>query len=57
MRVKVVNTAFAVSGSFVLGSHLGFIGPVDKSSIVPMIAGKLTAGILAGNIAYFSVRE
>jgi ethanolamine transporter len=57
IRGKVVNTAFAVSGAFVFGSHLGFVGSVDKNFIVPMIVGKLTAGTLAGIIAYFSVRE
>ncbi|RBP95997.1 ethanolamine utilization protein EutH [Cytobacillus firmus] len=46
-RGKVINTAFAVSGSFVMGSHLDFVAPVVKSLIVPVIFGKLTAGILA----------
>lgn len=49
--------SFAVSGSFVLGSHLGFVAAVDKSFIVPMISGKLTAGILAAIIAYFVMND
>ncbi|WP_264737884.1 ethanolamine utilization protein EutH [Cytobacillus firmus] len=56
-RGKVINTAFAVSGSFVMGSHLGFVAAVDKSFIVPMIFGKLSAGILAALIAYFVMND
>ncbi|QWC25053.1 ethanolamine utilization protein EutH [Bacillus haikouensis] len=56
-RGKVVNTAFAVSGSFVMGSHLGFVAAVDESFIVPMIAGKLTAGLSAALIAYFAANK
>ncbi|OXS58202.1 hypothetical protein B1B00_14745 [Bacillus sp. DSM 27956] len=51
-RGKVVNTSFAVSGSFVMGSHLGFVAAVDQAFIIPMIVGKLTAGILAVSVAY-----
>lgn len=55
-RGKVVNTAFAVSGSFVMGSHLGFVAAVDQTFIVPMIVGKLTAGISAAIIAYLATK-
>ncbi|WP_083802846.1 ethanolamine utilization protein EutH [Bacillus sp. SG-1] len=42
---------------FVLGSHLGFVAAVDKEYLVPMIVGKLTAGILAALIAYLATRK
>ena len=48
---KIINVAFAVCAAFVFGDHLGFTGGVDKTMIAPMIAGKLTGGILAIIIA------
>ena len=48
---KVINVAFAVCAAFVFGDHLGFTGGVDKAMIAPMIAGKLSGGILAIIIA------
>lgn len=49
---KLMNVAFAVSGAFVLGGHLGFTASVEEEMIFAMIVGKLTAGILAVMIAY-----
>ena len=46
-RGKIINVAFAVSGAFVFGDHLGFIAGVDKSMIFPMVVGKLVGGITA----------
>ncbi|TGB05433.1 ethanolamine utilization protein EutH [Halobacillus salinus] len=46
-RGKVMNAAFAVSGAFVVGSHFAFVAGVEKSMILPVIIGKLTAGVLA----------
>ncbi|MCA0984178.1 ethanolamine utilization protein EutH [Halobacillus yeomjeoni] len=46
-RGKVVNAAFAVSGAFVIGSHFAFVAGVEKEMILPVLIGKLTAGILA----------
>ena len=43
----VLNSAFAVSASFVFGSHLAFTMAFDSSYILPMIIGKLIAGIFA----------
>ena len=40
-RGKIINIAFAVSASFVLGDHLGFTAGVAKEMIFPMIVGKL----------------
>lgn len=56
-RGKVLNSAFAVSAAFVLGDHLGFTAGVERSMIAPMMAGKLTAGILAVALAYFLFRR
>lgn len=44
---KVLNCAFAVSAAFVFGDHLGFCAANNNEMIVPMIVGKLVAGILA----------
>ena len=49
----VLNSAFSVSGAFVLGSHLAFTLAFDESYIVPVIIGKLTAGISAVLLAYY----
>ena len=46
-RGKVMNVAFAVSASFILGDHLAFTAAVHKEMILPVIAGKLVAGITA----------
>jgi ethanolamine transporter len=55
-RGKVINVAFAVSASFVLGDHLGFTAGVDKDMIFPMIVGKLVAGITAVMVAMFFLK-
>lgn len=44
---KIVNCAFTVSASFVLGDHLGFCANADQGMILPMFAGKLVGGITA----------
>jgi ethanolamine transporter len=46
-RGKVINIAFAVSGAFVFGSHLGFVAGINREMVFAMIVGKLTGGILA----------
>ena len=46
-RGKVVNMAFAVSAAFVFGDHLAYTAGESPSMILPMIAGKLTAGLTA----------
>ena len=43
----VMNSAFAVSGAFVLGSHLAFTMAFDSSYVFPVIIGKLVSAILA----------
>ena len=48
----VLNSAFAVSASFALGSHLAFTMAFDASYVVPMIIGKLISGICAVVLAF-----
>lgn len=43
----VLNAAFSVSAAFVFGSHLGFTMSFDEAYVVPMIVGKLIAGVSA----------
>lgn len=43
----VLNSAFAVSASFVFGSHLAFTMAFDDSYVLPMIVAKLIAGVCA----------
>lgn len=52
-RGKLINMAFAVSGAFVLGDHLGFTAGVNEDMIMPVIVGKFTAGIAAAVLAGF----
>lgn len=47
-RGKVMNAAFAVSGSFVLGGQLAFIASVEPPAVVSaFIAAKLAGGVCA----------
>ena len=46
-RGKLLNVAFAVSGSFVFGDVLAFTGGVNPEMVFPAIVAKLTGGILA----------
>lgn len=50
-RGKVINVAFAVSASFILGDHLGFTAGVAKEMIFPMIVGKFVGGVTAVFVA------
>ncbi|MBO5008137.1 MAG: ethanolamine utilization protein EutH [Clostridia bacterium] len=43
----VINSAFAVSGAFVLGSHLAFTLAFDSSYVFAVVAGKIISGISA----------
>ncbi|KGP72669.1 ethanolamine utilization protein EutH [Pontibacillus yanchengensis] len=56
-RGKVMNAAFAVSGAFVAGSHLAFVAGVEKEMILPVIIGKLTAGVLAVGVALLVTKD
>jgi ethanolamine transporter len=50
-RGKVINVAFAVSGAFVFGGHLGFVAGVNKEMVFAMIVGKLVGGLAAMGLA------
>lgn len=52
-RGKVINVAFAVSGAFVFGSHLGFVAAFEKDMVFAMIIGKLVAGVCAVILAMY----
>ena len=56
-RGKVVNMAFSVSAAFVLGDHLAYTASFSPDGIVPMIVGKLAAGVTALAVAFFLTRE
>ena len=43
----VINSAFAVSGAFVAGSHLAFTLAFDPVYVPAVIVGKLISGICA----------
>lgn len=47
----VLNSAFAVSGSFVFGAHLAFTMAMDASYIPAMMLGKLVSGVCAVALA------
>ena len=56
-RGKVVNIAFAVSAAFVFGDHLGFAAGFAPEMLLPLIVGKLTAGICAVLVALLLTKE
>ena len=56
-RGTVLNSAFAVSASFVLGGHLAFTMAFDESYVLPMIIGKLISGAFAVLLAFLLYRE
>ena len=47
----MLNSAFAVSAAFTFAGHLAFTVAFDSSYLLPVIIGKLTAGILAVIVA------
>ena len=49
----VLNSAFAVSGAFILGSHLAFTMAFDSTYIFSVIAGKFISGVLSIVVAVF----
>ena len=44
---KIINSAFAVAGSYVFGGQLGFIAGVSPGNILPFIVAKLVSGFAA----------
>ena len=56
-RGVVLNSAFAVSASFVFGSHLAFTMAYDSGYVLPMIVGKLISGVCAVILALLIYRD
>ena len=56
-RGKIINIAFAVSGAFVLGDHLGFTAGFAPEMLVSVIVGKLVGGISAIVVAMFLTKK
>jgi ethanolamine transporter len=56
-RGKVINVAFAVSGAFVFGGHLGFVAGINKEVVFAMIVGKLVGGISAILLAILATNK
>ncbi|WP_183041192.1 ethanolamine utilization protein EutH [Salipaludibacillus neizhouensis] len=54
---KLINIAFSVSGAFVLGGHLGFSAAVEAEMVLPMMIGKISAGVMAVIIAYIITKK
>lgn len=52
---SMLNSAFSVSGAFVFGSHLAFTLAFDGSMLIPVLVGKVVAGIssvIVANVIY-----
>ena len=56
-RGKILNAAFVVSGTFIIGDDLAFTASVNKEMILPVIIGKGTAGITAVLVAWFATKK
>lgn len=56
-RGKIINSAFMVSGTFVIGDDLAFAASVNKEMILPVIAGKAIGGLSALAVAWFATRK
>jgi ethanolamine transporter len=54
---RVLNLAFAVSAAFVFGDHLAFTLSYNGKYIIPVIIGKLVAGITALLVASVLVKK
>lgn len=49
----MMNSAFAVPAAFTVAGHLAFTVAFDKTFVIPVIVGKLTAGVLAIFVSSF----
>ena len=50
---KVINISFAVCAAFLLGDHLSFTANFQPTLILPVIIGKLAAGVIGIAFAYW----
>ena len=53
----VLNSAFAVSASFVFGGHLAFTMAFDNTYVAPMIVGKIVSGVFAVILALLLYKD
>ncbi|HSW78292.1 MAG TPA: ethanolamine utilization protein EutH [Candidatus Chromulinivoraceae bacterium] len=56
-RGKVLNSAFMVSGAFLIGDHLGFVASVDPAMIGSVMLAKITAAALSIPVALLLSRS
>lgn len=56
-RGKVVNFAFLTAAGFLLGDHLAFCSAMDQTLVIPMLVGKITAGVTAVLLALWMTRK
>lgn len=56
-RGKIINAAFVVSGTFIIGDDLAFTASVNKEMILPVIVGKGVGGIAAVLVAWFATKK
>ncbi|WP_318785311.1 ethanolamine utilization protein EutH [Methanimicrococcus hacksteinii] len=56
-RGKLLNVVFTVSGAFVFGDVLAFTGGVNTEMVFPVIAAKLTGGLLALLLTFFLLKK
>lgn len=54
---KILNAAFAVSGSFSFGGQLGYISMVSPQNVNAFIMGKLVAGITGLGVALILIKN
>lgn len=57
VRGKILNAAFMVSGTFIIGDDLAFAASVNREMILPVIVGKGVAGITAVAVAWLATRK
>jgi ethanolamine transporter len=50
---KVINISFAVCAAFLLGDHLSFTANFQPTLILPIIIGKISAGVIGIGLAYW----
>ena len=53
VKGRIMNMAFAVSASFVLGDHLAFTMAYDETFVAGMVIGKIAGGISSLVVAHF----
>lgn len=56
-RGKVINSAFIVSGSFILGDHMAYTASTDSTLLLPVITAKGISGMLSIIIAALLTKD